>query len=207
MARTRPWRGKGGSRWSQLTLPAGKQIVLNVGCGPARPENLDEYFHRPEWHEVRLDIDPNVEPDIIGTTVDMSGVPDGVVDGVWSEHNLEHVFAHEVETVLREFLRVLRPGGIAMLSVPDLQRVAKHLAAGDLERPFYESDAGPIGVLDVLYGHGPSIAGGNEYMAHRTGFSAKSLGEHMRNAGFVSVNVTRIEIALLEASGRKPGGA
>ena len=202
-----PWRGRGGPRWSQLRLPAGKQIVLNVGCGPKRPENLDEYFHGPEWHEVRLDIDPNVQPDIIGTTVDMTAVPDGVVDGIWSEHNLEHVFAHEVGRVLGEFLRVLRPGGIAMLSVPDLQRVAKHLSGGDLERPFYESDAGPIGVLDVLYGHGASIASGNEYMAHRTGFTAKSLGEHLRAAGFVGVNVKRIEIALLEASGRKPGGA
>jgi SAM-dependent methyltransferase len=205
MLRSKSRQHKRGGDWSRLDLPAGKLIVLNVGCGPPRPENLDPYFHRPEWHEVRLDIDPAVKPDIVGTIVDMSGVPGGAVDGIWSEHNLEHVFAHEVGTVLREFLRVLRPGGIAMLSVPDLQRIAKHLSSGDVERPFYESDAGPIGVLDVLYGHGASIAQGNEYMAHRTGFTAKSLGAHLREAGFVGVNVQRVEIALLEASGRKPG--
>jgi hypothetical protein len=93
-----------------------------------------------------------------------------------------------------------------MLSVPDLQRVAKHLASGDLDRTFYESAAGPIGVLDVLYGHRGAIAHGNEYMAHRTGFTAKSLGDKLRRAGFVAVNVQRVEIALLEAAGRKPGG-
>lgn len=205
MALSMPWRERRHANDALTRVPAGKQIVLHVGCGIPEPESLDPFFRGPEWHEVRLDLDPAVEPDIIGTIVDMSAVPAESVDGIWSSHNLEHVFAHEVEIVLAEFLRVLRRGGIAMLSVPDLQRIAKHLGSGDLDRPFYESPAGPIAVLDVLYGHGASIARGNQYMAHRTGFTAKSLGRKLRDAGFDSVSVQRVEVALLEGAGRKPG--
>jgi protein O-GlcNAc transferase len=197
--------GRRRARGATVSVPPGKKVVLHVGCGQPEPESLDERFRGPEWHELRLDIDPSVEPDIIGTIVDMTAVADESVDGVWSSHNLEHVYAHEVETVLGEFRRVLRPGGIALLSVPDLQRIAKQIASGDIERPFYQSEAGGITPLDVLYGHGRSIAGGNTYMAHHTGFTAKTLAQKLRDAGFVGVDVKKEEIALLYASGRKPG--
>ena len=41
-------------------------------------------------------------------------------------HNLEHVYAHEVPTVLEEFYRVLELGGILCLQMPDLQTVEVH---------------------------------------------------------------------------------
>ncbi len=185
-------------------VPPGRKIVLHVGCGMPEPESLDPRFRGSEWHELRLDIDPSVAPDILGTIVDMTAVPDESVDGVWSSHNVEHVYAHEVPSVLAEFRRVLRRGGIALVSVPDLQRVAKLIGGGELERPFYQSDAGGITPLDVLYGHGASIAGGNVYMAHRTGFSARTLRQKLLDAGFVGVDVYKEEVALLYGLGRKP---
>src|SRR5687767_13493439 len=106
--------------------------LLHVGCGPKNPEDLPAPFRTEEWLEVRLDINPDVNPDIIGTMTDMSGVPDESVDVVFSKHNIEHLYPHEVALALKEFHRVLIPGGFAFISTPDIQAVAKQVAEGNL---------------------------------------------------------------------------
>ena len=165
----------------------GVRIVLHVGCGPANPRNLHERFRGPDWKEVRLDIDPGVRPDIVASLTDMHGVARESVDAVWSSHNLEHLYAHEVPLALGEFLRVLKAGGIALITMPDLQQIAEFVVANRLEETMYESPAGPISARDCLFGLGAAIASGNTHMAHRTGFTAKSLERHLKEAGFTDV--------------------
>lgn len=176
-------------------LPEGTRLVLHVGCGPLDPERpqqrLHELFLGPQWHEVRFDIDPAAQPDIVGTIVNMTPVEDESVDAVWSSHNLEHVYAHEAPQVLSEFRRVLRPGGETLVTMPDLQRVAELIAKDRLEEACYQSPGGGIAPLDIVYGHGASIALGNEFMAHRTGFTARSLTQRLRAAGFCDIKVER----------------
>jgi protein O-GlcNAc transferase len=186
-------------------VPKDAKVVLHVGCGRAHPRKLHPTFREPGWHEVRFDIDAGVDPDIVGDMIDMKEVKRESVDAVWSSHNLEHVFAHQVRVVLREFFRVLRPNGFVLISVPDLQEVAKVVATGNLEDPFYEAEAGPVAAIDVMYGHSASIARGNEFMGHRTGFTAATLSKRLEDAGFRDVRVTRERIALLWATGHKPG--
>ncbi|MFN9733006.1 MAG: hypothetical protein ACK544_03175, partial [Microcystis sp.] len=43
------------------------------------------------------DINTAVNPDILGTITDLSAVPDNSVDGVFSSHNLEHIYHYEGE--------------------------------------------------------------------------------------------------------------
>lgn len=181
----------------------GRKIVLHVGCGPYNPENLHERFRDAGWQEVRLDIDSGVQPDIVGSIVSMPDVPTGAVDAVWSSHNLEHVYSHEVPVVLREFLRVLSPRGFALITVPDLRNAARSIAKGQLEETLYVSPAGPISALDMVYGHRAAIQRGNEYMAHRTGFTARSLSTKLSQAGFEQVSVTDKADRALWAEGRK----
>lgn len=186
-------------------LPADKRLVLHVGCGPRDHEHLHLSFRGPEWHELRFDVDPGVKPDIVGTIVDMAGVPDEAVDAVWSSHNLEHVFAHEAVQALGEFYRVLRPGGHALITLPDLQKVAELIASGKLEDPFYDGPEGALAPLDIVYGKGDWIAEGRVFMAHRTGFTSKTLGRKLRQAGFRDVDVTRDARDIsLWARGRRP---
>ena len=94
---------------------------LHVGCGPKRKAQTTAAFDTPDWQEVRFDIDAGVAPDIIGTMTDMSAVATGSIDAVFSSHNIEHLYPHEVPTALAEFLRVLTPGGFAVITCPDLQ--------------------------------------------------------------------------------------
>jgi SAM-dependent methyltransferase len=166
-----------------------QKTFLHVGCGMARRERLPTVFRTEQWHEVRLDIDPSVKPDIIASLTDMSPVDSESVDAIWSSHNIEHLNLHEVPVALREFKRVLRPDGFALITLPDLRAVARYIAADNLTDPLYHSPAGPITPLDIVFGHQAAIARGNHYMAHRVGFTATTLGQALVDAGFEEVRV------------------
>jgi len=161
------------------------KTVLHVGPGHRRNgARLPAVFQTPEWREIRLDIDPINEPDIVGSILDMAAVADVSVDAIYSAHNIEHVYAHEVPLVLKEFLRVLKPDGFLVITCPDLQTVCALVADDRLTDVSYQSPAGPITPLDILYGHGTALAAGHHYMAHKCGFTLKTLMTVLRAAGF-----------------------
>ncbi len=172
------------------TEGGGVKTVLHVGCGPYNRAKLHKTFHGPGWRELRLDIDPQVAPDIVASMTVLPLAGQGV-DAVWSSHNLEHLFAHEVAVALGEFHRDLKPDDFALITLPDLQKVAELVAADSLEETAYVSPAGPIAPLDIIYGHRASIASGNRFMAHRTGFTAKTLRNALVHAGFGQARVSR----------------
>jgi predicted SAM-dependent methyltransferase len=174
-------------------LPVRGKQVLHVGCGPRGPHRLHPVFAAGgDWEEIRLDLDPAVQPDIVCSTVDMRGhVPSASVDAVWSSHNMEHLHDHEVPRALAEFHRVLRPDGFFLMRCPDLQSVMEAFLENGLESVAYTSPAGPITPLDMIYGHRPSIAAGNAFMAHKTGFTDMRLARMLLEAGFAGVNTKR----------------
>lgn len=160
---------------------------LHVGCGPLRKPHVGPGFADDDWQEVRLDINPDVAPDIVGSMTAMPAVADGSVDAVYSAHNIEHLYPHEVPVALAEFLRVLGEDGFVVIACPDLQTVCAMVAADGLTDTAYESQMGPITPLDILYGHRGAMAAGNLYMAHRGGFTLKSLMQALQDAGFKTV--------------------
>lgn len=164
---------------------------LHVGCGQKRKDLTTAAFNSPDWHEVRLDIDDSVKPDIVGTMTDMSGVESASVDAVYSSHNIEHLYAHEVPVALAEFKRVLKPDGFLVMTCPDLQSVCALIAEDKLTVPAYTAPAGAITPLDILYGLRSSLAQGNLYMAHRCGFTQRVLQGTLQASGFTSVAVRR----------------
>ena len=161
--------------------------LLHIGCGPKRKAQTTRGFNTDAWSEIRLDIDPSVSPDVTGTMTDMSAVPSGSVDAIFSSHNIEHLYPHEVPVALTEFLRVLSDDGFAVITCPDLKSVCALVAEDKLTEPAYVSPAGPIAPMDILYGHRRPMARGNLYMAHRCGFTQKVLDGTLRAAGFKTV--------------------
>ena len=170
--------------------------ALHVGCSTLTLKHAPAYFQQVEWTEVRYDIDPAAKPDILGTITDMHRVSSGSVDAVYSSHNLEHVFPHEVAVVLSEFKRVLKPNGICVVGVPDLQAVAKLIANDKLEDVAYSSPAGDITPLDMLYGLRTALSSGQHYMAHKTGFTVKTLSQYFFSAGFKTVTYSQSYYAI-----------
>lgn len=153
--------------------------VLHVGCGgDTLPEWLEGY------DEVRLDIDPRWRPDILASMTDMGDI--GGFDVVLSHHSLEHLYPHEAPTALREFHRVLKPGGYAAIFVPDLEGV------GPTDEVLFESPAGPICGADLIYGLRSKLHE-MPHMAHHSGYVALTLRRALESAGFARVDVRRLD--------------
>jgi SAM-dependent methyltransferase len=87
---------------------------LNLGCGPT--------FH-PDW--VNIDIrptDPRVRTGNITNGIPLEA---NVCDAVYHSHVLEHLSVQEAQFFLAECYRVLKPGGVLRVVVPDLEQIAR----------------------------------------------------------------------------------
>ncbi len=138
-----------------------------------------------------MDIDESVRPDLIGSITDLSSLGDASFHAIWCSHSLEHLYQHEVGKALKAFRRILVPGGFALITCPDLEPIAGLVVDGRLEDTAYQSPAGPITALEMLYGHGPSIERGQTFMAHHTGFTADRIGRMLLEADFSEALVTK----------------
>lgn len=158
--------------------------VLNVG-GNSKAIPLPPQYGG--FEHLLLDIDPKGSPDIVCDARRLTTLAAGQFDAVYCSHNLEHYYRHEVQGVLAGFLHVLKDGGFAHVRVPDLEEVMRvTLERGlDIDDVLYQSPAGPIMVVDVLYGWGVEIErSGEPFFAHKTGFTQKSLAKALAKAGF-----------------------
>jgi predicted SAM-dependent methyltransferase len=165
--------------------------LLNAGSGPDSARRIARMIDEQGWEEVRFDIDPDVKPDVVGSILDIERCfePQSF-DVIWSSHVLEHLYAHEIFPTLCQFHRVLRHDGFALIMSPDLEAVAHFIVEQGIAAIAYNSPAGPIRPLDMLYGHSRAIEEGHVHMAHHTGFTAERLGNLLLRAGFQTVSVT-----------------
>ncbi len=163
------------------------KYFLHVGCGHKRKDRTTKTLSSTDWSELRFDIDESVTPDLVGTMTDMSTVSSDSLDAVFSSHNIEHLYPHEVPLALAEFVRVLKSDGIAVITCPDLKSVCALIAEDKLTEAAYTSPAGPIAPIDILYGLRSSMTQGNLYMAHRCGFTQKVMTATLQAAGFKAV--------------------
>lgn len=91
-----------------------QQPKLNLGCG---------YRFHPDW--INLDLvpaDPQVQQHDL-----LAGIPFGneSVSAVYHSHLLEHLNPTDGRRLIEECFRVLLPGGILRIVVPDLERIAE----------------------------------------------------------------------------------
>ena len=171
-----------------------ERLLVNLGSGPREAISLPAYFS--DWKQLRVDVDPSVEPDIVADLTDLSSIPDNHADAVWASHCIEHLYEHQVMTALSEFRRVVRDDGFVCVIVPDLQAVANYVAADRLNEPIYDSPAGPITPHDIFFGYGAAIASGRTSMAHRCGFTPGVLQKCFEQLTFGEVVLRRRDESL-----------
>jgi hypothetical protein len=173
--------------------------VLNVG-GNSKDIQIPSQYSG--WQHVLLDIDPRGNPDIVCDARELMSMGKNEYDAIYCSHNLEHYYRHDARKVLSGFLHLLKADGLAHVRVPDIDALMKIAVAKkmDVDDFLYQSSAGPITVRDVLYGYGVEIEqSGNDFFAHKTGFSPKSLTRTLNECGFpiIYVNLGNIEIEAL----------
>lgn len=157
----RPW-----ARRRATALRGQTPLLLHLGSGR---------FPKAGW----------VNIDLIGVPVDVPwnlarGIPfpPGSADAVFHEHLLEHLSLDEGYRLLRECARVLKPGGVLRVGVPDAGRyLCSYARTGDFIRRLRPGRPTPmLAVQEVFYRHG-----------HRTAYDAETLQFICRAAGFVRV--------------------
>lgn len=178
--------------------------VLNVG-GNTKSIPLPPIY--ADWDHLLLDIDPTGKPDVVCDARRMTSLPAGVYDAVYCSHNLEHYHHHEVPKVLAGFRHVLKPDGFIHLRVPDIGAVMQIVVHKnlDIDDMLYQAPAGPITVRDVIYGWGREIErSGNDFFAHKTGFTSKSLTAVLHAAGFdnVFIGTGHLEVVAYAFTGK-----
>jgi SAM-dependent methyltransferase len=166
-----------------------RRVFVNAGCGPRDNSRFPAFFSA--WRQIRVDIDPETEPDVLSSIADLSAVPDGSVDAVWAAHCVEHLYEYEVPAALSEFRRVLRKTGFACIVIPDLQAIADWIASDRLHETIYQSASGPVTAHDMIWGFGRALANGNAAMAHRCGFTPTPLMNIISGAGFEEILLRR----------------
>ncbi len=152
--------------------------ILHAGCGQETelPKWLSQLGFPDEMEQVRLDIDPGHNPDIVATIDNLGDI--GPFDGIFCCHTLEHLHIYNATQALRAFLRVLRPGGVAIVEVPNLAKVKP------TRDVVYETPEGlKITGFDMYFGY-RDFAHGNDYMLHRSGFIPDTMKEIMEFVGF-----------------------
>lgn len=177
----------------QERSPDRRSRVLNVGGGN-KGIAIPAYY--TGWDHLLLDIDPRGEPDVLCDARELDTLDAHQFDAIYCSHNLEHYYKHDGDSVLKGFLHVLKPDGFADIRVPDLGAVMRAFVARgmDIEDILYVSPAGPIAIRDVIYGWAVEIEqSGEDFYAHKTGFTPTSLTECLVRAGFGTVVVASDE--------------
>lgn len=148
-----------------------RKRYLNAGCGPnVRSEflNLDYVWRRGV--------------DLCWDLTKPLPLPDASLDGVYSEHCLEHLPFEGAVFALKEFKRVLRPGGTARIVVPDaeifIDLYQRHAAGEKVQFPYAEDPPPPgftplVAVNRVFRSHG-----------HQFAYDAATMSETLKRAGF-----------------------
>lgn len=91
-----------------------KPVLVNIGCGRVWHPYWINLDHQPTSPEVRaFDIRKPLP------------FEDGTVDAVYASHVLEHLDFEEGTRLLRECRRVLKPGGVVRIVVPDLEDLCR----------------------------------------------------------------------------------
>ena len=164
---------------------------LHAHCGSNGKERTTKLFSGPEWEEVRLDPDGGAKPHVRGSLADLSGFEAASFDAVFASRSLERFYAHEVDAALAGCLRVLRPEGYLIIVSADIEEACARVAQGKILEKAYDSPAGPVTPLDILYGFRPALAAGKTGYACNCGFTAQSLAADLGRAGYGAVWAAR----------------
>src|SRR4051812_15890948 len=106
-------------------------LCLNIGSGQRPFRTTGDYT----W--VNVDINPKWKPDVVADGAKLDMYADNSVDFIVSHHVLEHFGCGEAAPAIREFNRILKPGGVLRVFVPDMRALAKGWIDGRIDTQVY----------------------------------------------------------------------
>ena len=146
---------------------------LNLGSG-----------WRPLPDYINIDIRPQFKPDIVGDFCDLSKFGDDTIDEIRLDAAYEHIYPHKRAAALREWHRVLKPGGLLAINwIPDFEALLR-LYGGPGPTPEF-----PTFGLEMARRMCHGAASGDEPTLHKDLFTMQKVENELNAAGFQSVYV------------------
>lgn len=176
-----------GSAWENAfgLKPANRPLRLNLGCG-------DKII--PEYVNVDVvESRKGQKPDVLCDLHHLAPFADNSVDEILSVHVVEHFWRWEVRDILKEWVRVLKPGGRMILECPNLESACRHFLE-NTELHSREDQNGQRSMW-VFYG---DPAWKDPYMIHRWGYTPDSLATLMKEAGLSDIKQEPAQFKLRE---------
>ncbi len=171
-------------------------MCLNLGCG----DKILPGYTNVDVAQERA----GRQPDVICDIRNLIAFEDDYADEILAVHVIEHFWRWEVVEVLREWIRVLKPGGRIILECPNLKSACEEF----LKDPDLRALPGEEGqrTMWVFYG---DPAWTDPLMVHRWGYTPQSLIQVMREAGLTELKTEPAQFKLREprdmrVTGRKP---
>lgn len=147
-----------------------KEIKLHLGCGK-------KYI--PGFIHIDLDSFPHIDYRHEISELPMFG--NNSVGLIYVCHAFEYFDRQEARQVLKEWRRVLKPGGTLRLAVPDFEAIVKAYLK-------YKKDLDHRGILGPLYGRIEiKTKKGKKIFYHKTVYDFNSLKKMLKAAGFKNI--------------------
>lgn len=149
-------------------------IAINVGCGPNYLKS-----DKVEWINTDIVTDHNFQPDQLWDFLKPTPLPENSVDFILAWHVLEHAGLHERDGMLKDWYRILKPGGKLAVAVPDILDLLERYKKGEFDWYILMVNVyGPWnGAIGDLHKWGYS-RGELDRVLQEVGFRTESLGLH-----------------------------
>lgn len=168
-------------------------VRLNLGCGARLMDGFINVDLAGNWS--------NRIPDVVADVTTTLPFDDSYADEVHSYHVLEHIYRWLVPDVLKEWTRVLKPGGLLVLEMPCMDKILTYaFECHKASQPLH-----PQMFYHALYGD-PGYR--CEAMCHRWCYSSFEATELLQDSGLVDVKLkppqTHIKHRDMRIEGSKP---
>jgi len=175
-----------GRQWARAMGDASERpLRLNLGCG----DKILPGYVNVDVVQARA----GMRPDVICDLHDLAPFDDASADEILSVHVVEHFWRWEVRDVLREWVRVLKPGGRMVIECPNIASACETFLQ-DPVRNAREDQAGQR-TMWVFYGD-PQWK--DPLMIHRWGYTPESLKSLLAEAGLADVRQEPAQFKLRE---------
>lgn len=152
-------------------------MKLNIACGPVYLDGWINSDLRPS-DMPNDEVSKSWKLDEVWDMTKRLPLEDNSVDFILAWHCLEHASLGDSGEMVRDWHRVLRPGGMVACAVPDVIKVAKRWEIGE-----FDDFIGAVNIAGPYNGYDGDF--------HRWAYCQRSLENKFREAGFPDVRELR----------------